>query len=342
MIELSEFSKENLIKELKERYNIIVKSINKVNKGSANIYKIISNDGASFILKEFQSKYSAKDVLNEINAIQYLKNKTNIPLPTYLKNNEGKYYFIYKEKTVIVQEFIDGIVINKNEGNLSQLLEAGEYLGKIINGFEEYKTDKSVYITDWFSKAEFDKAYNTYEGIILKLDDSITSKKIKEDLKYKEKLMKKLYTEIDINDIKNITHKISHGDYSCLQFIYNDEKKVKAILDFIKVKKLPIVWEIARSYSYTDVEARNSINIDNLVNYTKQIAKTTKLNKYDLKYLPYVYLVQLARSPYGYREYMRNTENKDEMLEFAIYRTDLCRDLEKKAKETSRRLLELI
>ena len=81
--------------------------------------------------------------------------------------------------------------------------------------------------------------------------------------------------------------------------------------------------------------------VKNLVEYTKKVAEFTELNEYDLKYLPYVYLIQLARSTFGYSEYFKNIENKDEYLEFAFYRTNICRDLYKKADEISKKLLEL-
>ena len=62
------------------------------------------------------------------------------------------------------------------------------------------------------------------------------------------------------------------------------------------------------------------------------------LNECDLKYMPYVYLYQLGRSLYGYKEYMTNAENKDELLKFAFWRTNVCRMLLNKDDETSARL----
>ena len=91
-----------------------------------------------------------------------------------------------------------------------------------------------------------------------------------------------------------------------------------------------------------DKDAKNGeINILNLVEYTKEVSKVNKLSENDLKYLPYVYLIQLARSTFGYEEYFKNVKNKEELLNFAFYRTNICRDLSKKAKEISKRLLEL-
>ena len=61
------------------------------------------------------------------------------------------------------------------------------------------------------------------------------------DMKKKIDILEKI--KLDLSNIDKISYYVSHGDFSYLQFIY-DEDKCKAIIDFIRVKKLPIVWEI--------------------------------------------------------------------------------------------------
>jgi Ser/Thr protein kinase RdoA (MazF antagonist) len=341
MIEESSFTEEKLKKEVLERYGIEINKIKIINKGTANIYKVFSNDNI-YVIKEFQSKYSKDDVLREINAIEYLRQKSDIPLPEYIKCKNGELYFLHKQKVSIIQKFIEGKVFNKNEGNYEQLIESAYYLGKIIDGFRDYKTSENISIKNWYSKEEIEKANQKYNSMLEKIGNSEIELKIKEDILFKKKLLQNLEQIIDFSEINKITHKVSHGDYSNLQFIYNKDNKVKAILDFIKVKRLPIVWEIARSYSYIDKEVKNGeLNINNIVDYTKEVSKVTELNKYDLKYLPYVYLIQLARSTFGYDEYFKDVKNKEELLNFAFYRTNICRNLYKQSNEISNRLLEI-
>ena len=55
--------------------------------------------------------------------------------------------------------------------------------------------------------------------------------------------------KMDFSEMTDLTLKNSHGDYSIMQFIYKDEK-VEALLDFAKARKMPIAWEIIRSYIY--------------------------------------------------------------------------------------------
>lgn len=342
MIEESSFIEEELKKYILEKYGVNIIKIESIDKGTANIFKVYSGDNNIYIVKEFQSKYSKENVLREINAIEYLKKKSEVPLPEYVKCKNGEYCFLHKQKTIIMQKFIDGKVYDKNEGNYEQLMESANFLGKIINGFQAYEAIDTTNIKDWYSKQEFERANKKYNRILEKVDNSEIEQKIRKDIIFKKRLLEDLEQIVDSSEISKITHKVSHGDYSSLQFIYDDNNKVRAIIDFIKVKRLPIVWEIARSYSYIDKKAKNGeLDINNIVDYTKEFMKVTKLNKYDLKYLPYVYLIQLARSTFGYDEYFKNVKNKEELLQFAFYRTSICRNLYMNANEISKRLLEI-
>ena len=129
----------------------------------------------------------------------------------------------------------------------------------------------------------------------------------------------------------------SHGDYSVQQLIYNDKEET-TVIDFETAKKLPIIWEVMRSYSYIDKEAKNgNLNLNTLVDYVKEFSKYVKLNEYDLKYVAKIYLIQIVSSPFGYKQYNDNYE-KTGLLEFALFRTNLCRYLYKNSDEISLRL----
>jgi len=58
--------------------------------------------------------------------------------------------------------------------------------------------------------------------------------------------------------------------------------------------------------------------------------------------MPYVYLIQLCISQYGYKQYLlTDSENKEELLQFAFWRTAICRELDHKADEISEKLLQM-
>ena len=59
--------------------------------------------------------------------------------------------------------------------------------------------------------------------------------------------------------------------------------------------------------------------------------------------MPYVYLFQLARSKYGYPQYLNSdSEDKEGLLQFAFWRTKMCREIEKNAESISNELIKLL
>lgn len=325
MIEKRLLNKTKIRKLFRDEYSLNAKNIELVSSGSAEIYKIDNE----YILKLFQSKYTKKEILKEVKVINYLKKK-NISVPTYVKTNKNDYVVKIENRFLIVQYYIDGKTKDKFEGTIDEIKECGYLHGLIVKsllGYKNVQIDKM----DWYNKKE-----NIAK--IKKIIKMGNNKLIKEDLNKKISMIENL--NYDFKDIDKITFYTSHGDFSYLQFIY-DNDGVKAIIDFIKVKKLPIVWEIIRSFTYMDKDAKNGIiNVDNLVLYVKEFMKLVPLSKTDLEYMPYIYVCQLLRSTYGYKEYYLN-KNK-EALQFAHFRTNLCEYLYKNAEMISKKLGELV
>jgi hypothetical protein len=88
---------------------------------------------------------------------------------------------------------------------------------------------------------------------------------------------------------------------------------------------------VSRKDSYFDIEDFSL--------YVKEYLKYSPLTKRDLEAMPYIYLFQLAQSSYGYKEYLiTKTENKEALLDFAFWRTNICREIYQKAKAISEAL----
>lgn len=338
MIEQTKFNNEEIKKILKQKYNLDIKSIRKINRGSANIFKIETKD-EKYILKEFQSKYNQKEIEKEVHVINHLKNK-NLPAPEYLKNVDGTFMFVHQGNTCIIEKYIEGNTIEKNTGNIKKLKESAKYLALIIKGLEDYPYDDlwNCNLDKYSDKETFSQSIQKYNQIIERSKGDKYEDIITKDLTDKIEMIKTILTK-DLTQIKNVTVKATHGDYNVLQFIYEKEH-IKAVIDFASAAKLPVVWEIIRSYSYLDKEAKNGkINIANLVSYTKEYLKYEFLNEYDLKYMPYICLPQLLNSTYGYKQYLQN--QNEELLKFGIERTNYCRTLFKDSDEISQKLLKL-
>jgi len=170
-------------------------------------------------------------------------------------------------------------------------------------------------------------------------EDNLHKEKFKKDLNYKIEISKEILKKFDFSIIRNLTITNAHGDYCVLQLIYNDEKGA-TVIDFEKAKKLPIIWEVMRSYSYIDKEAKNgNLNIEKLSRYVKEFSKYVKLNEYDLKYAGYIYLIQVVGSTFGYKEY-NNDYTQTELLNFAFFRTNLCKFLYENLDNIGQKLSE--
>ncbi len=178
----------------------------------------------------------------------------------------------------------------------------------------------------WIS-AEF-KLYKYYE-------------RIRNDLTYKKELNMKL--ENMKSYFCGITYSSSHGDYTASQLI-GEHGKIKAVIDFASAVSLPVVWEIMRAYIQSSEACLEGkpFDLGDFLLFVKEYSKYYPLSKRDLEAMPYVYLFQLGRSVYGFKEYLQTkTRNKDKLLEFAFWRTDICRQISERVEEISQELVRL-
>ena len=313
-----------IISLVNDVYGIEVTKVQKIDRGSANIYSLNSD---KYILKEFQSKYTKEEIDKEIAVINHLKNN-KIQVPVYIETLSKEYSCIYKGRTIIIQKFIEGEILNNNEGNYEQTIECAEIYGKIVSALETLPIElPSFEISSWYSKESFETGIKKHEDLLPMLDEkNETDMKIKKDIEEKLEMIKKVRDTLDFSEMSNLTIKNTHGDYNLLQFIYK-EGKVVTVIDFVSSCKMPIVWELIRSYSYIDSEVKDGeFNLNTFVEYVKTFNKYIKLNKYDLKYMTYIYLFQILNSNYGYKQYIYD-HSKTSLLNFGYLRTNICRYL---------------
>ena len=324
---------EEIINYVKNNYDLEITDVTKIDRGSANIY-LLNN---KYVLKEFQSKYSKKQVEKEIAVINHLSS-FGIKVPEYIKTKKNTFDDEYKKKTIIVQKYIDGYTLENNEGNYEQTIECAEYYGRIVKALKTLSIELPDFdLSSWCSQETFNDSIKKHEELLFMLDENNEiDKKIKTDILEKIKMIK-LVRLNDFEQMKNLTVLKTHGDYNVLQFIYK-EGKINAVIDFVNVCKMPVVWELIRSYSYIDKDAINGdFNLDTFVEYVKTFNKYINLNEYDIKFMPYIYLVQILNSNFGYKQYLYNRDNI-KLLNFGFFRTNLCRYLFKNAKTIIERI----
>jgi len=115
MLEKSLLSKKIIVSLIKEKYNLNIIKSRKINRGSANIYKLEDINGNIYILKEFQLKYIKEDIDKEINIIKHLERK-GLKVPEYIQMENKDFSFVYSDHVVTLQRFIEGYTKNKNTG----------------------------------------------------------------------------------------------------------------------------------------------------------------------------------------------------------------------------------
>ncbi len=315
-------------------YGIELVDYNSLSLGSANCYKIHCKEG-DFFLKEYQSDFTPQKVDKEADIVEYLISK-GFPVAGFVKTKSGSNSVIYKGHVISIRNYIEGKSY-LNDLPHSLLLEEAKYLGLLHSLLKDYPLEKGMDY-DWAKGFSSDAVSSKFNALLSVLDENKSDpnyEKIRDDLIFKKELMDSIDDWKEY--FKDITYTSTHGDYTACQLIC-DGDKIKAIIDFSCAECIPAVWEIMRSYIQSGGVSRDGsyFDIDDFSRYVKEYMKYSPLTKRDLEAMPYIYLFQLAQSSYGYKEYLvTKTENKDALLSFAFWRTDICREINKKAKDIS-------
>lgn len=300
--------------------------------GSANCFKIRCMEG-DFFLKEYQSRFTLSDVEREAELVSFLFSK-GFPVARFLRTTGGKNGIMVNGHVIGVQEFITGNTYLYDLPH-PRLLESAKYLAVMHWYLKDYpmKTDMDYEWVNRFSAKESSKKCNELLAVLEEDKSNSNYERIRKDLIFKKELNR--YVEKLKPYYIGITYTPTHGDYTACQLIC-DEGRIKAIIDFASAGSLPAVWEIMRSYIQSSGACREGapFDITDLILYVKEYRKYFPLTKKDLTAMPYVYLFQLARSFYGYKEYLiTKAENRNDLIEFAFWRTDICQEMYIKADE---------
>ena len=258
-------------------------------------------------------------------------NKNGINTAQYIKTLEGKNYTIFEERFCIILKYISGKVYKNNVGNNEMLKESAQYLAKIVNALKELPLMNCDDMKSYFSVECLENFIGKAKQIITDFyPKTRLDRKMLADVNDKIEIAEQL-KHLDFSKFNCYTVANSHGDYNQLQFIYQ-KKKIKAIIDYVASKALPISWEIIRSYSSLDKKAKKGVfDIENFVDYVKYFNEIYPLCSADLTIMPYLFLLQLSTSLYGYKQFFAKTANKD-LIKYAQLRTNISKYLLKNAE----------
>lgn len=332
-VEESVLNNDSIKKIMIEQYGILVEVIKKIDRGSANLFEIISK-GTRYILKEFQSKIDIDKVKIEYTVVEHLR-RDGISTPNYVLNRNGELFFEFNQRLLIVQKFIEGQVVASNTSSKEQIIESASVYGKIIKSLENFKYELPDFKRHYMSKELCEQDIKCIEQL-MKINKN---KDVNNALLHKREILLKL-KDLDYTWQNKLTYKKSHGDYTVFQFIYNDKGTIEAIVDWVSARKIPVVRELIRNYFFMAKEIKKqNVNFSFFLEYIKEFEKYQELNDYDLKYMPLLYLIELSRTIYGYEQYVYN--NSVEYLDFGNELYNQCLCIEKNSEELSRELLKL-
>ncbi len=337
-LEKTVMSDDDIFNIVRSHWNIECQSHVKMKLGTANCFRICSENG-TFFLKEFQSDISEEAILREAEVLEKLQGK-GIPTSSFLRTISGSKFVFYKGHYLILEKFIDGQNYGYYDYPKEMLPELAEMLAKIHVALKDVLLPVSL-DSSWVNEDAVPK-YEKLLSVLEEHREDLKYPEIREDLLYKYELLRERQHRFR-QYFDGITYGASHGDYQGCQII-GENNRIKAVIDFSSARTLPIVWEIMRSYIQTSETTRISgqIDIQELCSYVKCYCKYAALSERDLEAMPFVYVFQLLRSTYGYKEYLQTqSEDREGLISFAFWRTKICKEVLEKAEKIVKALKEI-
>ena len=341
-LEKTVLNEKNVSDLLYRHYGIALVSIQKLKLGTANCFRVYDGNKYYF-LKEFQSSFLENTVVQEAKLLEFLS-VADIPTTRFYKTVNNEFVINYQNHIICLEEYIEGQAYGYDDLPPHLLPQVGKMLGKLHQVLKNYPLP--IAMSDkWLASFSAENMIAQYDALIKIAEskaDGENINRIIDDLQYKKQLAvrceeyKKYYN--------GITYCPTHGDYQGCQIIF-DKDEIKAVIDFSSASCLPVTWEIMRSFVQSSNLCRNSatVDIEAFCEYVREYLRFSPLTKADIIAMPYVYLFQLARSKYGYPQYLNSdSEDREGLLQFAFWRTKMCREVEKNAEVISNHLLKLL
>lgn len=327
---------------LREHYGIAVLSARRLPLGTANCYQVETDVGSLF-LKEFQSNFKAEDLIREVQLSRFLSD-SGIPTTRFLLTRTEAPYIRHRDRLICLEEYIEGEAYGYEVFPDMMMPELSRMLGRIHRVLRGYPLPHDMGKA-WLEAYSPVEAASRYEELISfaeervgdpKRDAILAALQFKKDLSLRCGVCKAYY--------EGVTYGATHGDYQGCQVIC-EGNRIKAVTNFSSARVLPLVWEVMRSFVQSSVICRRDarIDVDGLCRYVKDYMSESPLTQRDLEAMPYIYLFQLARSSYGFPQYpCTNSEDREALLRFALWRTAICREVEAGAKNIATALLSLL
>ncbi len=338
-LEKSVLTQADIRRLLREQYHLDAGEICPLPLGTANCFAIQAGEKRYF-LKEFQTGFAPTDIAIEATLVDFLETQ-NIPVAPFVYTCTGLPYVRYKEKCISLTAFADGISYGYDNLPDTCLPALARMLGRLHVTLTGYPLRESM-DESWVSSYAPDKLATQYSALLIMAEGRTADphrEQLVADLTYKRELSYRIAAYLPY--LEGLTRCASHGDYQSCQCLWQGDE-IGAVIDFSAAGVLPVGWEVMRSFVQSSRPCRQSavLDVDALLTYVQTYRTVAPLTAQDLVGMPYLYLFQLARSRYGYRQYLEeDSPDRDRLLAFALWRTEMCRQVEGKMEEIVERLL---
>lgn len=340
-LERSVLTHDEIVALLQAEYGRCVRDAWRLVLGSANCY-VVDTDEGRYFLKEFQSFFGEEELAREVQLVNFLAAK-QFPVARFLLTKGGAPFCKVQGHIVALEEYITGKGYGYDDFPAKLLPDMARILGKLHALLREYPLPEDLG-EEWlasYSAEKMARQYADWQKLIEERPDDPHREQILDDLRWREAMA--FRCEAYKKYFAGLTYSATHGDFQGCQLIC-DEDRVKAVIDFSGAKKIPVVWEIMRSFVQTTAAGRLEARVDlpGLCDYVREYLREFPLSEADLRGMPYVYLFQLARSKFGYKQYLTtDSEDREGLIQFAFWRTSMCKEVEARGEEISRALVDL-
>ena len=295
-----------LMSHIHHCYGYDIDLFERIDRGSADLYKIVTNKGL-FVVKYNLVNHTKEKIALDIAICNHLRNN-GINTPEYMPSLEGHYYTIFHERIYTISKYIHGVTLKDNMASQKQLTQSSFFYAKILDGLKDYTGSIPKFNYDIFTKESLKKTIHCLENYINIKDDNISF-----ICKQQKNLLERCIN-FNLSSLYNLTVKRSHGDYTQSQFIYNEYGDIEAIVDFLSTKELPISYELFRSFinqvrSYN--ENTGSFEINDLVHYISVFRQYHSLSCIDISSMPLVYLVISLQNTFYLELIVANRSTQD-------------------------------
>ncbi len=326
---------------LRVHYGINCVGVERLPLGSASCYRVTDGEKAYF-LKEFQSDFSEEDISREAALVDFLA-AHGIPVARIFFTLDGGWSVRCQGHLITLSEYVTGITYGYDDMPAHRLGALAEMLGRLHAMLRDYPLPVDMG-KDWLDAYRAEDAARKYDELLSVArtrDNDPNTPRVVADLEYKRELAWRCQDYKKYYD--GVTYIATHGDYQGCQLIWR-ENGIRAVIDFSSARTLPVTWEIMRSFvQSSDICRREArIDLDAFCNYVRAYMRHFSLTRTDLGAMPYIYLFQLARSRYGYPQYLEGrSEDSVGLVLFASWRTAMCREVERRAEEIAKELSKL-